>query len=193
MTETYGYARTSTSDQNHNLQIDALVEAGVPRKNIVRETISGSVAHKPKFSALLDKLKSGDRLIVWKVDRLGRSVRDALDTAERLDQAGVRIIITTLGIDMKTPAGKLVFGLLAQIAEFEKELLRERITAGLAATKARGTVLGRAHTLTTHQRKEAARLVNQEGKSLAQVAALFGCSRSVVHRAAQEGRGEMAA
>jgi DNA invertase Pin-like site-specific DNA recombinase len=102
----------------------------------------------------------------------------------------VRIIITTLGIDMKTPSGKLVFGILAQIAEFEREQIVERVTAGLAATKARGTVLGRKHTLTTHQRNEAARMVNEEGKSLAQVAALFGCGRSLVHRAALEARSQ---
>ena len=154
------------------------------------ETVSGSAADKPKFKALLGRLKSGDKLVVWKVDRLGRNVRDALATAEHLDKADVRIIITTLGIDMKTPSGKLVFGILAQIAEFEREQIRERVTSGLAATKARGTVLGRQHTLTTHQRSEAARMVNEEGKSLAQVAALFGCARSVVHRAALKARAE---
>ena len=145
MTETYGYARISTSDQNHNLQIDALVEAGVPRKNIVRETISGSVAHKPKFSALLDKLKSGDRLIVWKVDRLGRSVRDALDTAEARPGRGADYH-HHIGHRHETPAGKLVFGLLAQIAEFEKELLRERITAGLAAVRRHAAPPWAGHT-----------------------------------------------
>jgi len=188
MSETYGYARISTGDQNHHLQIDALIEAGVPRTNIVTETIGGSVPNKPKFTALLDKLRSGDRLVVWKVDRLGRNVADALSTAERLDKAGVRIIITTLGLDLKTPTGKLVYVILSQVAEFEKELIRERVTAGLAATKARGTVLGRRHTLTSHQRKEAARIVNEEGKSLAQVAALFRCARSVVHRAVMAAR-----
>jgi len=188
MTETYGYARVSTGDQNHNLQIDALIEAGVPKKNIVRETISGSVANKPKFTALKGRLKSGDKLVVWKIDRLGRNVRDALATTKELDEAGVRIIITTLGIDMQTPSGKLVFGILAQIAEFEREQIVERVTAGLAATKARGTVLGRKHTLTSHQRSEAARMINEERKTLAQVAALFGVARSVVHRAALEAR-----
>src|ERR1700710_2299965 len=99
MAEIYGYARVSTGDQNHNLQIDALVEAGVPKKNIVKETVGGSVGNKPKFTALLERLKEGDKLVVWKIDRLGRNVRDALATTERLDKAGVRIIITTLGID----------------------------------------------------------------------------------------------
>jgi DNA invertase Pin-like site-specific DNA recombinase len=188
MGEIYGYARISTVDQNHHLQFDALVEAGVPKGNIVQETISGGEKIKPKFEALLGRLKSGDRLVVWKVDRLGRNAADALETAERLKNAGVRIVVTTLGVDLTTPAGRLVFLMLSGTAEFEKELIRERVTAGLAATKARGTVLGRKNTLTTHQRREAVRMVLEEGKSLATAAATFGCARSIVHRAVMAAR-----
>jgi DNA invertase Pin-like site-specific DNA recombinase len=185
----YGYARVSTADQNHDLQIDALVKAGVPLRNITVETISGAEQHKPEFEALRAKLKPGDTLAVWKVDRLGRNTLDAIHTSQELDKAGVHIVITTLGIDLKTPSGRLVFGMMCQIAEFERELIRERVTAGMAAAKTRGIAIGRHHTLTTHQRSEAARMVNVEGKSLAQVAAIFGCARSVVHRAATEARG----
>ena len=123
--------------------------------------------------------------MVWKVDQLGRSTLDALQAAKRLDEAGVRIVITTLGADLKTPAGRLVFGVLAQIAEFERELTRERIHAGLQAAQARGATLGRCHRLTQHQRREAARVI-AEGKTYAEAAALFRVGRSVVFRAARE-------
>jgi len=119
-------------------------------------------------------------LVVWKVDRLGRSTLDALQTAKDLDARGVHIVITTLGIDLKTPAGRLVFGMMAQIAEFERELIRDRVKAGMADAKARGVHMGRKNTLRPHQRTEAARMHIQEGKSLGAIAALF------IHRAVQD-------
>ena len=120
---------------------------------------------------------------MWKVDRLGRSTLDALNTAKELDARGVRIVITTLGVDLNTPAGRLVFGMMAQIAEFERELIRERVTAGIADAKKRGVAIGRRHTLKPHQRAEAVRMHFEEGKSLGAIAALLGCGRTVVHRA----------
>jgi DNA invertase Pin-like site-specific DNA recombinase len=123
--------------------------------------------------------------VVWKVDRLGRSTLDALQVAERLKDRGVHIVITTLGVDLATPAGKLVFGVMAQIAEFEREQIRERVIAGMAEAKRRGQHCGRKHTLKPHQRAEAARM-HEEGKSLGQIAALLGCGRTVVHRAVTE-------
>jgi putative DNA-invertase from lambdoid prophage Rac len=131
------------------------------------------------------RLGDGDRLVVWKVDRLGRSTLDALNTAKDLDARGVAIVITTLGIDLKTAGGRLVFGLMAQIAEFERELIRDRILAGIAAAKGRGVHMGRRHTLKPNQRVEAARLHLQEGKSIGSIAALFGGGRTVVFRAIQ--------
>jgi DNA invertase Pin-like site-specific DNA recombinase len=125
---------------------------------------------------------------VWKVDRLGRSTLDALQTAKDLDARGVRIVITTLGIDLKTPGGRLVFGMMAQIAEFERELIRDRVKAGMADAKKRGVALGRKNTLRPYQRAEAARLHLQEGKSLGEIAALFGCGRTVVFRAVRDAK-----
>jgi DNA invertase Pin-like site-specific DNA recombinase len=123
----------STEDQELGLQVSALCEAGVPEKNIIREKASGKAGgDRPLYAKLLAKLGDGDLLMVWKVDRLGRSTLDALNTAKDLDDRGVHIVITTLGIDLKTPAGRLVFGVMAQIAEFERELIRERVTAGVA-------------------------------------------------------------
>src|SRR5689334_12082316 len=186
----FGYARVSTDDQDVALQVDALRAAGVPAENVIEETIGGAKSAKPKLDALVARLTANDTLMVWKVDRLGRSVLDALMLVKRLDDAGVRIVITTLGADLKTPAGRLVMGMMLQIAEFERELIRERTVAGLAATKARGTALGRRHSLTKHQRTEAARLVLCEGQSLGQVAALFRVGRTIVHRAVNEARAQ---
>ena len=118
------------------------------------------------------------------MDRLGRSALDALTTAKDLDARGVHIVITTLGIHLKAPASRLVFGVLAQIAEFERELTRERAKGRMAKGKKRPDHpgLGRQQTLRPHQRAEAGRL-HAEGNSLGAIAALFGCGRSVVHRA----------
>jgi putative DNA-invertase from lambdoid prophage Rac len=191
MGEIWGYARVSTDDQELGLQVTALRDAGVPHERIVQEKASGKAGSvRPLYAALLARLRSGDRLVVWKVGRLGRSTLDALQTAKDLDARGVHIIITTLGIDLKTPAGRLVFGVLAQIAEFERELIRDRVKAGMAEAKQRPghPGLGRRHTLKPNQRAEAARLHLEDGKSIGAIAALFGCGRTVVHRAIQGGR-----
>ena len=134
----WGYARVSTDDQTTALQVDALRAAGVPAENIIEETVSGAAKVRPVFQALLGRLEPGDELVVWKVDRLGRNTLDALQTAERLRAVGIGLVITTLGVDITKEAGRLVFGLMAQIAEFERGLIRERVNAGLKAAKARG-------------------------------------------------------
>jgi DNA invertase Pin-like site-specific DNA recombinase len=184
MGTTWGYARVSTEDQELDLQITALRAAGVPMANIVQEKASGKAgSDRPFYAGLLERLKDGDRLVVWKVDRLGRSTLESLNTARDLDERGVHIVITTLGIDLKTPGGRLVFGMMVQIAEFERELIRERVKAGMADAKKRGVHTGRKHTLRPHQRAEAVRLHLEEGESLGKIAALFGCGRTVVYRA----------
>src|ERR1700686_1296735 len=106
MGTTCGYARVSTEDQELGLQITALRAAGVPEANIVQEKASGKAgSDRPLYASLLARLTAGDRLVVWKVDRLGRSTLESLNTAKELDDRGVHIVITTLGIDLKTPGG----------------------------------------------------------------------------------------
>ena len=112
----YGYARVSTDSQDLALQLDALAAAGVAPGDIVTETASGA-GDRPGLAALLDRLVEGDALVVWKVDRLGRSAIDAIANAERLRRGGVRLVITTLGVDTATAAGRLVYGVLAQIEQ----------------------------------------------------------------------------
>jgi DNA invertase Pin-like site-specific DNA recombinase len=177
---TYGYARVSREDQELALQVDALVAAGVPPGNIVRDKMSG-VADRPRFAKLLDKLQAGDTLVTWKVDRLGRSALATLRTFKELDEKGVRLIVTTLGIDTKTTAGRLVLGIMTQLAEFEREQIVERTVAGLEAAKRRGKKLGRKPLLTCTQARQAAEMV-KEGKSYGEIADTMAVSRSVVFK-----------
>ncbi len=177
----WGYARVSPEDQALALQLDALEAAGVPPAHIMKEKESGA-RQRPIFEALLKKLKTGDSLVAWKVDRLGRDALAALTVARDLDALGVRIVITTLGVDSSTPAGRMVFGVLAQLAEFERATLIERTNAGLAAARKRGKHLGRRYSLKPHQQQEAKRMREEEGQTYAQIAALFDVSRSVVWR-----------
>ena len=118
MPSVWGYARVSREDQNLALQLDALEAAGVIQANIVEKKGSGA-RQRPGFDALIKRLQPGDSLVAWKVDRLGRDALAALTVARDLDARGVRIVITTLGVDSSTPAGRMVFGVLAQLAEFE--------------------------------------------------------------------------
>jgi len=181
---TWGYARVSTDQQELALQIDALTAAGIRREHLIEETASGA-KERPVLAALLDRLRVGDSLVVWKVDRLGRNALEAVANAERLQAIGVRLVITTLGIDTATPAGKLVYGVLAQIAEFERAQMLERTHAGIAAARRRGIVIGRPKTLNPHQREIAGEMI-ESGKSYGAVAAHFNVSKSVVWRAVQK-------
>jgi DNA invertase Pin-like site-specific DNA recombinase len=130
-----GYARVSTTDQQPHLQVDALTAAGCYR--VFVETASGAAADRPVLEQVLDQLRPGDALVVWKLDRLGRSLRHLVDTVTGL--AGREIGFRSLQeqVDTTTPGGKLVFHVFAALAEFERDLVRERTSAGLAAARAR--------------------------------------------------------
>lgn len=182
--QVWGYARVSTDEQKHALQIDALRAAGVPPWRLVEETASGAKA-RPRLAELLNRLGRDDTLVVWKVDRLGRHAAEALLNADRLRERGVRLVITTLGVDTATPAGRLMYGVLAQFAEFEREQIVERTKAGLAAARARGKVLGRKRSLTPPQRQHALDL-HRKGHSYPQIAELVGVSPATVYRAIRE-------
>jgi DNA invertase Pin-like site-specific DNA recombinase len=125
-----GYARVSTTDQQPGLQVDALERAGCYR--VFTETASGARADRPVLAQVLDQLRPGDTLIVWKLDRLGRSLRHLVDVVTGLADRGVGFRSLQESIDTTTPGGKLVFHVFAALAEFERDLIRERTTAGLA-------------------------------------------------------------
>jgi DNA invertase Pin-like site-specific DNA recombinase len=131
-----GYARVSTTDQHPQLQVDALQAAGCYR--VFTETASGAHTDRPVLEQLLDQLRPGDTLVVWKLDRLGRSLRHLVDTVTGLADHGIGFRSLQEAIDTTTPGGKLVLHVFAALAEFERDLIRERTSAGLAAARARG-------------------------------------------------------
>lgn len=190
MSRTFIYARVSTADQSTDNQVAEIQAAGFAvdddkrRHRIVTETISGSVAaaERPGFSKLLDRLEPGDVLLVTKLDRLGRNAMDVRATVERLALDGVRVHCLALGgVDLTSAAGKMTMGVLAAVAEFERDLLIERTQSGLARAKAEGKLLGRPSALTAEQQADVLLRLDR-GESVAQVARDYRTSRTTIMR-----------
>ena len=150
-------ARVSTDAQETHLQLDALQRAKCSR--IYEEKASGATADRPELLRLLDHARQGDVVIVWKLDRLARSLRQLIDTAVLFHERGVELQSLTENINTTTPSGKLTFHLFAALAEFERDLLRQRVTAGLQAARQRGRVGGRPKALTADDLKKARALL----------------------------------
>jgi DNA invertase Pin-like site-specific DNA recombinase len=140
-----GYARVSTHDQTLNLQLDSLKSAGCSR--IFEDHISGTKAERPGLTDAISHLRSGDTLVVWRLDRLGRSLRHLIDTITELEQRGIGFKSLQENIDTTSSSGKLIFHIFGSLAEFERDLIRERTTAGLEAARSRGRVGGRSKRL----------------------------------------------
>jgi DNA invertase Pin-like site-specific DNA recombinase len=175
-----GYARVSTADQNPDLQIDALKVAGCDR--IWTDRASGKLAHRPELDKVLDHLREGDTLVVWRLDRLGRSLKHLIDTVKSLGDRGVGLRSLTEGIDTTTANGRLIFGIFASLAEFERELIRERTHAGLAAARARGRVGGRKPVMTEDKIAVARQMYAAKGHTVEQIAQTVGVSRKTIYR-----------
>lgn len=139
----FGYMRVSTDEQKHDLQLDALLAAGVPLDNIVSDTYSRSKFDRPGLTRLLDKLRPGDTLVVWKLDRLGGKLRELIDLIDGFNKKKVHFISITNHIDTSTAVGELMFHIIAAFAQHERSQLIERVNAGLAAARARGRKGGR--------------------------------------------------
>lgn len=184
MGEVFGYARVSTSEQNTQLQLDALREAGCSR--IFVETVS-AVADRPEYDHLLDVLRAGDTVVVWRLDRLGRSLRDLLDRVEHLDSRGVGLRSLRETLDSTSAGGRLVMHVFAALAEFERDLIRERTVAGLTAARARGRVGGRPKSLTPAQEEVARTMYNQHTLTVAEIGHALGVGRSTIYRALRRG------
>jgi DNA invertase Pin-like site-specific DNA recombinase len=175
-----GYARVSTTDQQPRLQVDALDRAGCYR--VFTETASGAAADRPVLEQVLDQLRPGDTLVVWKLDRLGRSLRHLVETVTGLAERGVGFHSLQEQVDTTTPGGRLVFHVFAALAEFERDLVRERTSAGLAAARPRGRRGGRPSALTAHKLRVAQDMYASGQYTVAAIAKTLGVSRASIYR-----------
>ena len=175
-----GYGRISTSDQSPDLQVDALQQAGCIRMFI--DEASGTLDHRPELDRLLDQLRPGDVVVVWRLDRLGRSLRNLIEIVRMLDERQVGLKSLTEAIDTSTPGGKLVFHLFGALAEFERSLIVERTKAGLEAARARGRRGGRPRAMTPKKIEVAREMYASKKHTLASIAETLGVSRATVYR-----------
>ena len=182
MNQRIGYARVSTDDQHLDLQRDALQQAGC--SVIYEEAASGKSAARPELEQCRKALRAGDTLVVWRLDRLGRSLHDLVQIVAELEQRGVHFESLTEKIETGSAAGKLVFHVFAALAEFERNLIRERTRAGLVAARARGRAGGRKPKLSEAQIKEINQMVDAQKLPIGRIAELYGVSRTTIYKVA---------
>ncbi len=180
-----GYARVSTGEQTLDLQLDALKAAGCGK--VFEETASGAKADRPVLAEALTYIRDGDTLVVWRLDRLGRSLGHLIETVAELAERGIGFKSLTEQIDTTTPGGKLVFHVFGALAEFERDLIRERTHAGLAAARARGRTGGRPKALADPKKLALARTLYDGGQAdVATICATLGISRATLYRALKD-------
>jgi DNA invertase Pin-like site-specific DNA recombinase len=174
-----GYARVSTQDQNLDLQLDALTAAGCER--LFQDTASGAKAVRAGLEDALDHVRAGDTLVVWRLDRLGRSLPDLINTVSQLEARGAGFKSLTESIDTTTTGGKLVFHIFSALAEFERTLIRERTQAGLAAARARGRQGGRPRKLDEAKTALLYKLYDEREKTVREICGLLGISKPTLY------------
>jgi DNA invertase Pin-like site-specific DNA recombinase len=178
-----GYARVSTFDQNLNLQLDALKHAEC--EEIFEEKISGASKERPQLIKLFSRLRKGDSVVVWKLDRLGRSLRDLIDLISKMKDMGVTFVSIQDSIDTNTATGRFTFNIFASLAEFEREIISERTKAGLSAARARGRKGGRPAGFskeTISKIKAVKVLYDKEDKTMKEIGEVLSISRATAYR-----------
>ena len=180
MNQRIGYARVSTDDQHLDLQRDALQQAGC--SVIYEEAASGKSAARPELEQCRKALRAGDTLVVWRLDRLGRRLKDLLRIVDDLKERGISFVSLTERIETDTAAGKMAFHLFGALSEFERSLIRERTQAGLAAARARGRAGGRKPKLDDQQVREIKALLRDPDIQVADVARRYGVSRTTLYK-----------
>lgn len=176
----YGYARVSTTHQENHLQIDALQRAGA---NVIIEEKASGVRSRRELSALLAKLRRGDCILVYKLDRFARSLLDLLGIIAKIEAVGATFRSLTESIDTSTPAGRMMLQMFGAFAEFERNIIRERSMAGQKAARERGRHPGRCRVLPLHDESEAVRLYLAGGQTMHGLSVRFGVSSSAIKRA----------
>lgn len=177
----FGYARVSTEAQHLDNQINQLLKAGIDRKNIYTDTISGKRAARPGLDAMRAKLHQDDEVVVVKLDRLGRSMQHVINLVAEFRENGVEFTSINDNIDTSTINGRLLLGLLTSMAEYERELIRERTMAGLETARAQGRVGGRKKAMTPELARKIDALVKADYKAI-EIAADLGVSRASAYR-----------
>ncbi|MEW4571294.1 recombinase family protein [Tautonia sp. JC769] len=174
-----GYARVSTIEQNLDLQQDALKQAGCEK--IIVDKASGSRRDRIGLEQVREQLRKGDVLVVWRLDRLGRSLKHLIELMNELEEQGIGFQSVTEAIDTTTPGGKLIFHIFGALAEFERNLIRERTRAGLEAARARGRQGGRPKKKDAKQRALAVQLYEEKKHSVGEICAMLGISRPTLY------------
>ena len=183
-----GYARVSTEQQGTEAQLPAIKKAGC--KRIYEETVSGGTLERPVLEKCLERLEEGDTLVVWRLDRLGRSIRDLLQIMDRLERRGINFTSLTEKFDTSSAAGRLVFHFFAALTQFERELIRERTMAGLSSARARGRLGGRKRILSVQQAKMAKTMWDSHDHTRADIASHFKVSPATIDRILRAARAE---
>ncbi|WP_013325775.1 recombinase family protein [Gloeothece verrucosa] len=174
-----GYARVSTDDQNLNLQRDALLSAGCTK--IYEDRLSGVKVARPGLQQALSVARSGDVLVIWRLDRLGRSLKDLIQTMETLEERGIELHSLSESITTTTSGGRLIFHLFGALAEFERNLIKERTSAGLKAARARGRKGGRPKALEPNKRKLAVKLYKEGQHTISEICQMMGISKPTLY------------
>lgn len=186
MSQRIGYARVSTFEQDLDLQLDALHQAGC--ETIYEEKVSAASFARPELTQCLKALRPGDTLTVWRLDRLGRSLKDLVEIVTELEGRNVHFQSLNESIETSTATGKLMFHIFSSLAEFERALIRERTLAGLAAARARGKVGGRKPALNDKQKREIRALLRDRDIPIADIMKRYKVSRTTVYRVSQEAK-----
>ena len=175
-----GYCRVSTSDQNLSLQKDELKKFGCTK--IYEDVASGAKSARAGLESAIDFAREGDTLVIWKLDRLGRSLRDLIEIVNRLEKSGVSFVCITQNIDTRTPSGKLFFHIFGALAEYERELIRERTKAGLTAARARGRKGGRKPAMNEEQIEQARAMMDNPKLKIKSILKTLGVSKATLYK-----------
>ena len=180
-----GYARVSTLEQHPEMQIDALKDSGCEK--IYSDKVSGAKADRPGLQDALEYVRQGDCLVVWRLDRLGRSLKHLIEVVEGLESRGVGFISLQEGFDTTTSGGKLIFQIFGALAEFERNLIRERTRAGLVAARARGRVGGRREKLSSAQIETLKKMYESRQHTVKEICGVLGITKPTLYRYLSKG------